>query len=432
MEVSNRALIFLQKATLACFNKIAKRQFFLHFCKKHPLLRSKLSKAYETMINSFNTCQECLNNQRFTVIYDEYSHEIQQIDTDNMKAKPQTRPMNLKRISFFSDFVLMQQLMTIEIDILVGRTNNYMRYLDLNYKDAENAVDRNMPSKLTETMHEDGKTFHIDAGVTTNMQQDNFNKIEAVEDRLKHFVSVFSKAADNQQPMPNETFQDQGRLYMMEKYERFGLQLFRKDHLVQYMNFLKGLQREYEIGDFYGAKQHYVNALVDTVYVNHRIRKKTLEHILEINRRIGFPTDSPERALISRYFITQKHVQVLFDASSFPNNKIQRYCMQLPRMLFDSLESQDTFGYKLLKDGFDKSAGMRRDAGILNPNKDFTGLTNDRSTISDKYQLDIIVPEEKRMNEGFKARYLREVEEQLLQPGKMLQRFNKINIVEQQ
>ena len=198
MEVSNRALIFLQKATLACFNKIAKRQFFLHFCKKHPLLRSKLSKAYETMINSFNTCQECLNNQRFTVIYDEYSHEIQQIDTDNMKAKPQTRPMNLKRISFFSDFVLMQQLMTIEIDILVGRTNNYMRYLDLNYKDADNAVDRNMPSKLTESMHEDGKTFHIDAGVTTNMQQDNFNKIEAVEDRLKHFVSVFSKAADNQ------------------------------------------------------------------------------------------------------------------------------------------------------------------------------------------------------------------------------------------
>jgi hypothetical protein len=39
------------------------------------------------------------------------------------------------------------------------------------------------------------------------------------------------------------------------------------------------------------------------VYVNHRIRKSTLEHIMEINRRIGFPVNSPERTLISRYYI---------------------------------------------------------------------------------------------------------------------------------
>lgn len=162
-------------------------------------------------------------------------------------------------------------------------------------------------------------------------------KIEAIEDRMKHFISVFSKT-DNT-TMLNETFQDTQRLYMMEKYERFGLQLFRKDHLLQYMNYLKGLQREYEIGDFYGAKSHFVNALIDTVYVNHRIRKATLEHIMEINRRIGFPQDSPERALISRYYIKKKVVQVLFDCSSFPNNKIQRYCMSLPKMLFESLES---------------------------------------------------------------------------------------------
>lgn len=153
LNVSNRALIFLQKATLACFNRIAKRQFFLHFCKKHPMLRKKLSKAYETMINSFNTCQECLNNQRFTVIYDEIAHEIQAVDGD-VKPRMANRAMNLKRISYFSDFVLMQQLMTIEIDILVGRTNNYMRYLDLNFRDAEKAVDRNMPSKATESMHQ--------------------------------------------------------------------------------------------------------------------------------------------------------------------------------------------------------------------------------------------------------------------------------------
>ena len=61
--------------------------------------------------------------------------------------------MNLKRISYFSDFIVIQQLMTIEIDILIGRTNNYMRFLDLHYKDKEKAVDPNMPTKLAESMH---------------------------------------------------------------------------------------------------------------------------------------------------------------------------------------------------------------------------------------------------------------------------------------
>jgi hypothetical protein len=41
---------------------------------------------------------------------------------------------------------------------------------------------------------------------------------------------------------------------MMEKYERFGLSLFKKDHLFQYINYLKGLQMELEMGDFYAAK----------------------------------------------------------------------------------------------------------------------------------------------------------------------------------
>lgn len=69
-----------------------------------------------------------------------------------------------------------------------------------------------------------------------------------------------------------------------------------------------GLQREYEVGDFYGAKRHYVNALIRTVYVNHRIRKSTLEHIMAINRRIGFPADAPEKTLISRYYVKKKSI----------------------------------------------------------------------------------------------------------------------------
>ena len=69
------------------------------------------------------------------------------------------------------------------------------------------------------------------------------------------------------------------------------------------MSFLKGLQLEYEVGNFYEAKECYIDALVQTVYVNHRIRKATLEHIMSINKRIGFPKDSPEKTLISRYFV---------------------------------------------------------------------------------------------------------------------------------
>lgn len=60
---------------------------------------------------------------------------------------------------------------------------------------------------------------------------------------------------------------------------------------------------ELEIGDFYGAKQYYIESLTKTVHVNHRIRKETLERLMTINKKIGFPKDSPEKTLISRYYI---------------------------------------------------------------------------------------------------------------------------------
>lgn len=61
------------------------------------------------MINSFNACQECLNGQRFCVIYDERTREIQEIDGDANAMKAAGGGMvDLKRISYFSDFILMQ------------------------------------------------------------------------------------------------------------------------------------------------------------------------------------------------------------------------------------------------------------------------------------------------------------------------------------
>lgn len=186
--------------------------------------------------------------------------------------------------------------MTIEVDILVGRTNNYMRYLDLNTGKPGEVAEKNAPGK-----HEQLPAgFLIDQGIDVHSIESNFEKITAIEAKLDHFIEVFSKGDGNDL---DETIQDSQRLRSIENYERFGLQLFRKDHLKQYMAYLKGLQREYEIGDFYGAKQFYIDSLVQTVYVNHRIRRATLQHIMGINKRIGFPRDSPEKQLISRYYV---------------------------------------------------------------------------------------------------------------------------------
>jgi hypothetical protein len=69
----------------------------------------------------------------------------------------------------------------------------------------------------------------------------------------------------------------------MEKRERYGLKLFKRDHLMQYIMYLRGLRRELEMGDFYGAKQEYIDSLTKTIYVNHRIRKLTLERLISIN-----------------------------------------------------------------------------------------------------------------------------------------------------
>jgi hypothetical protein len=58
---------------------------------------------------------------------------------------------------------------------------------------------------------------------------------------------------------------------------------------------------------------------------------------MNIKKKIGFPKDSPEKCLISRYFIKQKYVQVILDASSFSNTKVLKSTMSLPLMIFNDL-----------------------------------------------------------------------------------------------
>ena len=79
------------------------------------------------------------------------------------------------------------------------------------------------------------------------------------------------------------------------------------DHLFQYLHYLKGLQQEIEIGDFYDAKDAYIDSLVNRPFVNHKIRKEVLLRLMFINSRIpkeiDAPRDSPEKLLLTRYYV---------------------------------------------------------------------------------------------------------------------------------
>ena len=125
------------------------------------------------------------------------------------------------------------------------------------------------------------------------------------------------------------------------------------------------------------------------------MRKDTLQRLISINQRIGFPKDSPEKTLISRYYIKQKYVQVLLDTSSFSNTKTLKATMQLATMLFNNLQDDDVFGLKQLKNGFNAFNSANEGA----PSSD---------QVSSHYLEDVIVLESKRMNSSVKRKYLNE------------------------
>lgn len=70
------------------------------------------------MIKSFEYSQECLWGQNFCVIYDELSNNIKE-----------SKGGKEARISYFSDFIFMQQLMTLEIDITLGQMHDNIKHL---------------------------------------------------------------------------------------------------------------------------------------------------------------------------------------------------------------------------------------------------------------------------------------------------------------
>ena len=64
-----------------------------------------------------------------------------------------------------------------------------------------------------------------------------------------------------------------------ERCERFGLEIFKYDHLMQYSNYLKGLSSELQANDIPAAKSYYMEALTSTASVNHKVRKQTLTRL---------------------------------------------------------------------------------------------------------------------------------------------------------
>ena len=98
-------------------NKLSKVHFINKFKAKHPTLCTKMVDAYNKMILCFAESQDILIGQSFSVFYDENTMEIK----DSAVGK-------MAKISYFSDFIFMQQLMTLEIDIIVGMTEETLKH----------------------------------------------------------------------------------------------------------------------------------------------------------------------------------------------------------------------------------------------------------------------------------------------------------------
>lgn len=84
-------------------------------------------------------------------------------------------------------------------------------------------------------------------------KESNMTKIKWLEKQIIRFLKIFEKKVGLIDE--NAAHAEDQRLNQMDQFERFGLQIFKKDHLLQYINYLKGLQLELELGYFYGAKK---------------------------------------------------------------------------------------------------------------------------------------------------------------------------------
>ena len=146
--------------------------------------------AYNKMIICFAESQNILRNQSFSVFYDEQTMEIKDASTGKMG-----------KISYFSDFIFMQQLMTLEIDIIVGITEETLQH----------GSEEAQKQKITKKRFDQNASFDMNTQGGSNMM-----KIKALEREMIKFVTIFKKTT-NEDMNVNETIQDEQRLRQMEK-----------------------------------------------------------------------------------------------------------------------------------------------------------------------------------------------------------------------
>jgi len=73
--------------------------------------------------------------------------------------------------------------------------------------------------------------------------------------------------------------------------ERFGLKKFSEDFLVQYLEYLKGLQLELESNHLREARFFYFNSITKTQMLDHSLRKLALLRLMNINKKLDLPNN---------------------------------------------------------------------------------------------------------------------------------------------
>lgn len=128
----------------------------------------------------------------------------------------------------------------------------------------------------------------------------------------------------------------------------------------------------------------------------------------------------PEKILLGRYYITQKYVQIIVDSSSFPNSRVFKSTMDLPKKIFNSLNANDYFGLKILVNGF-----------IQDENDDSYFMHHahqhgENSQNPSNFVSDAIILEAKEMNTKVKNQYLDDITEDLIAFNKENAKSNRI------
>lgn len=93
-------------------NKVSKNLLIQKFAEKHPERMTELNEAYAEMVRAFDASQDILNN-----------YFVADVDINHHLNGLRETMDNHSKISYFSDFIFVQQMMTLEIDIILGITD---------------------------------------------------------------------------------------------------------------------------------------------------------------------------------------------------------------------------------------------------------------------------------------------------------------------